>query len=100
MPHKLWGAAPTHARDPSSSSSTAIHKDTWKMLPHTAGQGGEHHFSVNHSLCLTPTPYTYTLNRNCKDGKVMRICSKNQGSRGMPMPPCPALLPPGQELWV
>lgn len=52
------------------------------MLPHTAGQGGEHHFSVNHSLCLTPTPYTYTLNRNCKDDKVMRIFSKNQEDHG------------------
>ena len=41
---------PTHTQDPSSSSTTAIHRDPWKMLPHTAGQGGEHHFSVNHSL--------------------------------------------------
>ena len=32
--------------------------------------------------CLTPTPYTYTLNRNCKDDKVMRIFSKNREDHG------------------
>lgn len=76
---------PTRAQDPSSLSSTTTHRDTWKMLPHTAGQGGERHFSVNHSLYLAPTPYTYILKRNCEDDKVMRIFSKNRGPWGAPM---------------
>lgn len=91
---------PTRTQDPSRCPPQQPTGTRGRCCPTLRGREGNAISLWNGGLCLAPTPYTYTLKRNCEDDKVMRIFSKNRGPWGAPMLPCSALLPPGQELWV